>query len=338
MFRTVSEALTASGHHLTVVGHFPKTPKEPTRPQQSQNGDINGGGDEGRGSGSYTDYSLFGSMPVYENFTTDEVTGNGYLKEMLIILQDGLDNCEAVLSSGRLSQLLQSRAKFDLVLVEIFNTGCFVSIANHFGAPVVGITSTSLYPWFGGMVGDVVMPSYVPVNLLPFTSRMMFAERLINSMILIGMKTYYKFKYEQATQEIVDKYLGKLNGGTVSESLDNVNAIILNTHFVFGDTRPLPPGIIEVGGCSYKKPMPLPEVLERYVAEAQRGVIYFSMGSIVKGSSIPATQSLAMLRVFGRLDGYRVLWKWEDDPPPQEVRPENVMFVPWMPQFDVLSE
>lgn len=119
MFRTVSEALTARGHHLTVVGHFPKTPKEPTRPQQSQNGDINGGGDEGRGSGSYTDYSLFGSMPVYENFTTDEVTGNGYLKEMLIILQDGLDNCEAVLSSGRLSQLLQSRAKFDLVLVEV---------------------------------------------------------------------------------------------------------------------------------------------------------------------------------------------------------------------------
>jgi len=117
MFRTVSEALTARGHHLTVVGHFPKTPKEPARPQQSQFSDIDG--DEGRETGSYTDYSLLGSMPVYENFTTDEVTGNGYLKEMLIILQDGLDNCEAVLSSGRLSQLLQSRAKFDLVLVEV---------------------------------------------------------------------------------------------------------------------------------------------------------------------------------------------------------------------------
>jgi hypothetical protein len=75
-----------------------------------------------------------------------------------------------------------------------------VSIANHFGAPVVGITSTSLYPWFGGMVGDVVTPSYVPVNLLPFTSRMMFAERLINSVILIAMKTYYKFKYEPAVR------------------------------------------------------------------------------------------------------------------------------------------
>jgi len=97
-----------------------------------------------------------------------------------------------------------------------------VSIANHFGAPVVGITSTSLYPWFAGMVGDVVIPSYVPVNLLPFTSRMMFAERLINSVILMAMKTYYKFKYEQEVStygvllcsnfkycyETYDEYLG----------------------------------------------------------------------------------------------------------------------------------
>lgn len=337
MFRTVSDALMERGHHLTVVGHFPKIPQEPQTSQQSQIVTINDGDARSKGRGSYTDYSLLGSMPIYENFTTDEVMGNGYLEEMLLILQDGLDNCESVLSSGKLDQLIQTRAKFDLVLVEIFNTGCFVSIANHFGAPVVGITSTSLYPWFGGMVGDVVMPSYVPVNLLPFTSRMMFAERLINSVILIAMKTYYQFKYEPAAQEIVNKYLGKLNGGTVSESLNNVNAIIVNTHFMFGDSRPLPPGIIEVGGCTYKKPMPLPPELERYVAEAQRGVIYFSMGSIVKGSSIPTTQFLAMLRVFGRLDGYRVLWKWEDNPPPPEIRPQNVMFVPWMPQFDILN-
>lgn len=117
MFRAVSDALTARGHHLTVVGHFPKTPQEPQTLQQSQIGVIDNG--DAKGRGSYTDYSLFGSMPVYENFTIDEVTGNGYLEEMLIILQDGLDNCESVLSSGKLSQLIQSRAKFDLVLVEV---------------------------------------------------------------------------------------------------------------------------------------------------------------------------------------------------------------------------
>lgn len=74
------------------------------------------------------------------------------------------------------------------------------------------------------------------------------------------------------------------------------------------------------------------------MTSAKRGVIYFSMGSIVKGASIPNEQSLAMLRAFGRLEGYKVLWKWEDELPAAEIRPDNVMFVSWMPQFDVLSE
>lgn len=84
---------------------------------------------------------------------------------------------------------------------QIFNTGCFALVANQFGAPVIGITSTSLYPWYGGMIGDVVTPSYVPLNVLPFTSRMTFTERLINTVILVTLKMYYKFKYEPEVSE-----------------------------------------------------------------------------------------------------------------------------------------
>jgi hypothetical protein len=48
--------------------------------------------------------------------------------------------------------------------------------------------------------------------------------------------------------------------GTVSEAMSMINAVIMNTHFAFGFARPLPPGIIEVGGCTYKSPKPLSEV------------------------------------------------------------------------------
>lgn len=71
-----------------------------------------------------------------------------------------------------------------------------MSVANQFGAPIVGITSTSLYPWYSDIVGNVMMPSYVPVNLLPFTSRMTFVERVINVFTLAAMKMFYKYKYE----------------------------------------------------------------------------------------------------------------------------------------------
>ncbi|XP_025415426.1 UDP-glucuronosyltransferase 2B9-like isoform X3 [Sipha flava] len=326
MFRAISQALVARGHDVTVVSHFPETLSSPKQ-QQRRDSATNG---------SYTDYSLAGSVPVYENFTTDELIGNGYLEEFLIILQDGVDNCEGVMSSGRLDELVRNRVRFDLVLVEVFNTGCFALVANQFGAPIIGITSTSLYPWYSGMVGDVATPSYVPLNLLPFTSRMTVKERLINTVILMTLKIYYKYKYEPKAQEIVNKYLGDMNG-TVSEAMSMINAVIMNTHFAFGFARPLPPGIIEVGGCTYKSPKPLSEDLERFVTSAERGVIYFSMGSIIKGASMPMERSLAMFRAFSQLKGYKVLWKWEDDTPWPEVPSDNVMFVPWMPQFDVLN-
>lgn len=66
---------------------------------------------------------------------------------------------------------------------------------------------------------------------------------------------FYKFK----AQEMIDKYLDRLNA-SIPESMENVNAIIVNTYFTFGDARPTPPGIIEVGGCTYKTPKPLPKV------------------------------------------------------------------------------
>lgn len=113
MFRVVSDALVARGHDVTVVSHFPET-----RP-------TDGGGGGGRKTGTRVDYSLAGTVPVYENFTVDDVAddGSGYLRQFLVILQDGVDNCEGVFSSGRLDRLVRSRARFDVVLVEVSTSG-----------------------------------------------------------------------------------------------------------------------------------------------------------------------------------------------------------------------
>ncbi|XP_050425774.1 UDP-glycosyltransferase UGT5-like [Adelges cooleyi] len=322
MFKTISEALAAKGHNITVVSHFPKS-------SQSSHA-------EKQWKGNYIDYSIKDTVPVFENITIEEVFGNGIFREMLIILDDGLDNCNGVMSSGRLNDLMNAGAKYDLVLVEVFNTGCFISAGSRFGAPVIGVTSTSFYPWYGGLVGDMINPAYVPVNLLPFTSQMSFIERLINAATLTLIRIVYAFKYEPEAQAIVDKHLGKSNQ-TIKESMENVNMVIMNTHFALGDPRPVPQGIVEVGGCTYKSPNPLPQDLEQYITGATRGVIYFSMGSILKGASLPTDKAMAFLRAFQRLPtGYKVLWKWEEKMP-GGFQPDNVKFVSWTPQFDVLN-
>jgi len=108
MFRAVSDALVARGHDITVVSHFPQSERQIDHQ-----------------AGTYTDYSLVGTVPIYENFTTEQVMGNGYLDEFLAILQDGVENCEGIMASGRIDDLIRYHiAQFDLVLVEV---SCYLS-------------------------------------------------------------------------------------------------------------------------------------------------------------------------------------------------------------------
>ena len=75
--------------------------------------------------------------------------------------------------------------------------------------------------------------------------------------------------------------------------------------------------------------------LEKWINESTHGVIYFSMGSMIKGHTFPTEKRDIFLRAFGRLK-QRVLWKWETDTMPG--KPDNLMIQKWMPQLDILCK
>jgi glucuronosyltransferase len=75
--------------------------------------------------------------------------------------------------------------------------------------------------------------------------------------------------------------------------------------------------------------------LEKWINESAHGVIYFSLGSMIKGHTFPDEKRREFLKAFGRLP-QRVLWKWENDSMPG--KPDNVMIQKWMPQLDILCE
>jgi glucuronosyltransferase len=72
-----------------------------------------------------------------------------------------------------------------------------------------------------------------------------------------------------------------------------------------------------------------------YLDEAQNGVIYFSMGSVLQGSEMPDSVRNAFVDAFSKLK-QRVLWKWERDSLPGQ--PSNVKVGKWLPQSDILGE
>lgn len=67
--------------------------------------------------------------------------------------------------------------------------------------------------------------------------------------------------------------------------------------------------------------------------ESTEGVVLFSMGSMIKASSIPVDKLKAFVDVFATLK-QRIIWKWEADPP--EGISDNVMIVKWAQQMEIL--
>ena len=64
-------------------------------------------------------------------------------------------------------------------------------------------------------------------------------------------------------------------------------------------------------------------------------LIYFSMGSIQKGSAMSEKYRRMFLRTFAKLK-QRVLWKWETEHMDEDLSP-NVKLSKWLPQQDVLG-
>lgn len=65
-------------------------------------------------------------------------------------------------------------------------------------------------------------------------------------------------------------------------------------------------------------------------------MIYFSLGSMIKGHTFPEDKRRIFQRAFARFKQHRVVWKWENDTMPE--KPDNVMIQKWMPQLDILCK
>jgi len=73
--------------------------------------------------------------------------------------------------------------------------------------------------------------------------------------------------------------------------------------------------------------------IQKFLDDSEHGVIYFSLGSIVKTDTLAAEKRDAFLQAFAELP-QRILWKWEADTIPN--KPPNVKIARWLPQVDVL--
>nr|QIK00367.1 UDP-glycosyltransferase [Xylotrechus quadripes] len=315
VFLPLMKTLAQKGHNVTVISHFPLSQTIP----------------------NYKDIDLGGrSMAFVDSVNLQEEDPNSKLNKVnnvWMLSYSGNLSCEVGLSSQNLQTFLKTEQNFDLMIIEFFNTDCFLSLAHKVKAPIIGLSSCTLMPWNSQRFANPTHTAYIPNNNMDYTDHMSFFERLENTVVTLYHELFYEYVVIRRDEGIVRKYMGKEASHKLGQFIHNCSLLLVNSHFTLNLPRPLVPNVVEVGGIHIGGASSLPKNLEKWVNGSSEGVIYFSLGSMIKGNTFPKEQRDAFLKAFARLP-YRVLWKWENET--MEGKPDNVMVQKWMPQLDIL--
>lgn len=175
------------------------------------------------------------------------------------LAERGLQNCEA-LNFPHIQNFIKSKPSFDVILHEHFNTECFLVLNHIFKAPSIGLAPCTVMPWNNNRYGIPTNPSYIPINLLPFSDNMTFWERLVNTVnYFLHSYLMANFLQTRPADALIKKYFGD-NMPSVEDLARNVSLYLVNSHFSLNKPRPFPPNVIEIAGAHLDKPKPLPPV------------------------------------------------------------------------------
>lgn len=92
----------------------------------------------------------------------------------------GRQTCEVTINSAAIEEVLKTKEKFDVIIVQQFNSDCMVAVAWKLSAPIMGLSSCSLLPYHYDRFGTPLLPSHIPVTFLGYSDKMTFSERLSN--------------------------------------------------------------------------------------------------------------------------------------------------------------
>ncbi|XP_025193262.1 UDP-glucuronosyltransferase 2C1-like isoform X2 [Melanaphis sacchari] len=315
-FQPLLETLVTRGHNLTLVSPF----------------------------------SLSSSLPHYTHIkveVTENVAGMNFLDKnslmnrlplYLVSLWLGPTITETALAKKSVRDfVLGDRSAFDLVLFENFFHECFVTLGHKYGAPVVQLLPFVANPRVSQWQGNPYATAYVADFTAHYAAPMTFVQRAKNAVAVLFDTWVNRLLYVPRQQKLMSEhfaYGGHEGRPEIAAMLQNVSLTLINTHPVIGSATPYVPSYVPVAGMHTRPSKPLPTDLKTILDSAEHGVIYFSLGSVVKSSKMPREVVSLLLSELAKLK-QTVLWKWEDDQIPN--LPKNVKVRKWFPQNDILG-
>ncbi|KAG8225142.1 UDP-glycosyltransferase [Ladona fulva] len=316
MYNTIIKALLEKGYNVTVAT---SKPLDTTLP-------------------NYKHIDFMELTNKYLSIFNSETKPVGVIELMSKTIWMNDDICNQTLFHPDIKRLLnpsKNAEHFDAILSTTFMSECFFGFAHIYKAPLVLISPTAPLSITYNSLGIIGLPSFVSNMMTGYTDHMTFPQRIINSLVTFG----HTVVYEALITRNIDTLMKEVYGEEIppfSEIKKSVSLVLVNHHFSLNGGRPLSPSIVEVGGLHIKPPKELPKDIKEFMDGAgEDGIIYVSLGSILRSANFPVKVRDAFIGAFSQLK-QRILWKWEGDSPlPGQTK--NIRLEKWVPQQDVLA-
>ncbi|XP_050359538.1 UDP-glucosyltransferase 2-like [Nymphalis io] len=231
------------------------------------------------------------------------------------------------------------KEKFDAVVTEWFFSDVDSGYAAVQQVPWILLSGMVMHPHMEDLIDTVRSVPVIPAIKNDSPIPMNFWSRLMNTFAFLYMSSGTILHYSTVKSDYESYFspIAKARGVTLppyDEALYNVSILFVNSHPSFAPAQSLPPNVVEIGGYHISEEVPpLPKDLQDLLDSSPQGVVYFSMGSVLKSSMLPEKTRKDLINLFGELP-YTVLWKFEEK---LDGLPKNVHIRPWMPQSSILA-
>ncbi|KAH8356386.1 hypothetical protein KR084_009555 [Drosophila pseudotakahashii] len=241
----------------------------------------------------------------------------------------------AILSNDGVQRMLRDKGeRFDMVILEASQLDALYGLAEFYNATLVGVSCINMNWNIDYLAGNPAPSIYEPLSPMGFALDHSLLSRWNNWVYITEERLLERLVFQPAQLKVFKKFFG-YPAEKMTELRARFSLLLINSHFSMGRVRANVPNIIEVGGLHPSEPPePCGEELQRFMDEAEHGVIYFSMGLDILVKYLPENMQHHLLLAFARLK-QRVVWKNEISMMPN--KSNNIFVIEKSPQRQVLA-
>lgn len=249
------------------------------------------------------------------------------------IFQDYMySKSELLVKMPSVQQLIKSQETFDAVIIEQFSNDGLKVFAHIFNAHLIVFCPIGANNFVNRLVGNPTMVSYNPQIVSTFSRPMKFRDRIHNTLLYTYEEIMNYFVFLPRHERFIREHFP--GAPNIYDISTNVSLVLLNSHESIWQSVPLVPNAVPIGGFHISPPKQLPKEIQEFLNGAKDGVIFFTFGTNLKFSDIPASKQIIFINAFGKLK-QKVLWKLDKDIIHE--LPRNVKVAKWFPQSDILG-